>query len=180
MLYVVFRVALDAGRIGANHSRLLHICWQKCCHGLTCRPLETSGEVILSDLSSLLGYPAGSGAALLGGTLRLKYQTLPFARMKPNWKVPLLGRVANILAAGGNDIDHGGDEFAVGGCLLGKSCKTVRLTKKTPILGSSLRPILDGFMHDPGHVGDPGTGRRVARSCLGSNPGDRLDRAGIG
>ena len=93
------------GRIGANHSRLRHIGWQKCCHGLTCRPLETFGEGVLSEPLGLLGYPAGSGTALLGGTLRLKSQTLPFARRKPTWKIPLLGRRrgGNILAAGGNN-----------------------------------------------------------------------------
>ena len=32
------------GRIGANHGRLRHVGWEKCCHGLTCRPRETSGE----------------------------------------------------------------------------------------------------------------------------------------
>ena len=26
------------GRIGANHCRLRHIGWEKCCHGLTCSP----------------------------------------------------------------------------------------------------------------------------------------------
>ena len=45
------------GRIGANHCRLRHIGWQKCCHGLTCRPLETSGADVLNDLLGLLGYP---------------------------------------------------------------------------------------------------------------------------
>ena len=34
------------GRIGSDHSRLRHVGWQKCCHGLTCRPLEASGEVV--------------------------------------------------------------------------------------------------------------------------------------
>ena len=32
------------GRIGTNQSRFRHIGWQKCCRGLTCRPLETSAE----------------------------------------------------------------------------------------------------------------------------------------
>ena len=168
------------GRIGENHSRLRHVGWQKCCHGLSCRPLETSGEGVLSDLLSLLGYPGGSGAALLGGSLRLKYQTLPFARRKPTWKIPLNGGVANIIAAGGNNIDHEGDVFVVGGCFLGKSCKRVRLTKKTSMFGGSIRPIPGRILHDPVHDGDPGTERRVARRLLGSSPGDRLDRAGIG
>ena len=33
--------------------------------GLTCRLQESSGDGFLIDLSSLLGYPEGSGAALL-------------------------------------------------------------------------------------------------------------------
>ena len=96
------------GRIGTNHSRLRHIGWQKCCHGFTCRPLETSSEGALSDLLSLPGYPSGSGAAVLGGTLRLKYQTDPFTCKRPTWKVPLHGGVANILTDVGNKIGHGG------------------------------------------------------------------------
>ena len=92
------------GRIGTNHSRLRHIGWEKCCHGLTCRPLETSGEGFLGDLLSLIGYPSGSGAALLGGTLKLKYHTVPFACRKPTWKLPSGGGVTHILTTGGEDI----------------------------------------------------------------------------
>ena len=40
-----------------------HIGWEKSCHGLTCRPKESSGEGVLCDLSCLLGDPGGSGAA---------------------------------------------------------------------------------------------------------------------
>ena len=32
------------GRIGADHGRLRHIDWEKCYHGLTCRPRESSGN----------------------------------------------------------------------------------------------------------------------------------------
>ena len=71
------------GRIGANHGRLRHVGWEKCCHGLTCRPRESSGEGFLSDLLGLLGYPSGSGAALLDGSLKLRFNTFPFARRKP-------------------------------------------------------------------------------------------------
>ena len=56
------------GRIGANHGRLGHIGWETCCHWLACRPRESSGEGFLSDLLSFLGYPAGSGYALLDGS----------------------------------------------------------------------------------------------------------------
>ena len=92
------------GRIGANHIRLRHIGWGKCCHGLTCRPLESSGEGFLSDLLSLLGYPVGADAALLKSTLELEYHTFPFARRKPSWRVPTRGHVADILAAGGEEV----------------------------------------------------------------------------
>ena len=71
---------LIPGRIGANRGRLRHVGWEKCFHGLTCRPRESSGEGCLCDLLSLLGYPHGSGGALLDGTLKLRYHTLPFAR----------------------------------------------------------------------------------------------------
>ena len=53
--------------------------------------IETSGEGFLDDLLSLLGYPSGSGAALLGNTLRLKYQSFSFAYRKPTWRIPLHG-----------------------------------------------------------------------------------------
>ena len=58
--------------------RLRHVGWDKSCHGLTCSPVDSSGEGFLYDLISLLGYPNGSGAALLNGTVKLKYHTLAF------------------------------------------------------------------------------------------------------
>ena len=176
------------GRIGANHSRLRHIGWEKCCHGLTCRPFQTSGEGFLSDLLSLLGYPSGSGAALLNGTLKLRYHTMPFARRKLSWKVPGRGGVADILTAGGEEI----------GILWGVSSgrcpfpsqkwkKGSGLTKKTPcppvsvVQRGSVQPIPNVVFHDPGGDWEPGAGRRVARRIHGdSSLGDRLDRAGIG
>ena len=50
------------GSIGANHGRLRHIGWEKCCHGLTSRPRETSSVWFLDELLVLFGYPAASGA----------------------------------------------------------------------------------------------------------------------
>ena len=86
------------GRIGANHGRLRHVGWEKCCHGLTCGPLESSGEGFLSDFLGLLGYPSGSGQALLDGTLHLRYHSFPFARRKPTWRLPVEGKVFLVLA----------------------------------------------------------------------------------
>ena len=37
------------GGIGANHGRLRHIGWEKCCHGLTSRPRETSSVRFLDE-----------------------------------------------------------------------------------------------------------------------------------
>ena len=53
------------GDIGANHGRLRHIGWEKCIHGLTSRPRETSSVWFLDELLVLFGYPAASGADLL-------------------------------------------------------------------------------------------------------------------
>ena len=66
------------GRVGANDGRLRHIGWEKSCHGLTCRPRESSCDGFLSDLLDYLGFPGGSGAASLDETLELKYHTYPF------------------------------------------------------------------------------------------------------
>ena len=49
--------------IGANHSRLRHIHWEK--HGLTSRSRETSNVKFFDELLLLFGYPPGSGGALL-------------------------------------------------------------------------------------------------------------------
>ena len=53
--------------IGANHCRLRHLGWEKCGHGLTSRPRESSSGSFLNELLVLFGCPSGSAAALLGG-----------------------------------------------------------------------------------------------------------------
>ena len=175
------------GRIGANHGRLRHVGWEKCCHGLTCRPLESSGEGFLSDFLCLLGYPSGSGKLLLEGSLRLKYQSLPFANRKPTWRLPVEGKVPLVIADYGRSLVPLEapciQDFGEGG-FLRKSVKRVRLTKKTPghlVSKVSLRPIPDGEMRDPFWDGPPGHGRVVVRRLHGvSSPGSRLDKEGIG
>ena len=52
---------------GANHCRLRHISWEKCGHGLTSRPRETSDFGFLDSLLQVFSYPGGSGALLLAG-----------------------------------------------------------------------------------------------------------------
>ena len=41
-------------RIGTNHIRLRHLGWEKCGHGLTSRPKETSDPVFLDSLLEVL------------------------------------------------------------------------------------------------------------------------------
>ena len=74
--------------IGANHCRLRHIGWEKCGHGLTSRPRESSSDLFLSELLSLFRYPPGSGRALLNGTLPLRYCAARFAHSTPTWRLP--------------------------------------------------------------------------------------------
>ena len=54
-------------RIGANHCRIRHLGWEKCGHGLTFRPRETSDPVFLDFLLEVFGYPVKSGSLLLAG-----------------------------------------------------------------------------------------------------------------
>ena len=175
------------GRIGANHGRLRHVGWEKCCHGLTCRPRETSGECFLSDLLYLLGYPAGSGGALLDGSLKLRYHNFPFARKKPTWRLPDGGNVDGIIASFGVVAplgSLGGVLGSDGRSFVCQSFKRVRLTKKTPcpaVYRVSARPIPDVGFEDPLGDRSPGPGRAVSRRVhWGSSPGSRLDREGIG
>ena len=69
--------------IGANHCRLRHIVWEKCGHGLTSGPRESSSELFLNELLSLFRYPPKSGRALLTGTLPLRYCAARFACKTP-------------------------------------------------------------------------------------------------
>ena len=133
-----------------------------------CRPRESSGEGFLGDFLSLLGYSHGSGGALLDGTLKLKYHTLPFTRRKPTWRLPVEGNVSLVIAEFERSLVHP-DDPSVGGVrgrdFLNRRFKRVRLT----------------CLQDP--VGDfsPGHGRVVVRRVHGaSSPGSRLDNEGIG
>ena len=89
--------------IGANHSRLGHIGWDKSGHGLTSRPRETSNVKFLNELLFLFGYPPGSGVALLRGSLPLRYCTSGFAHKVPTWSLPAPGGVDLLVSLGHGD-----------------------------------------------------------------------------
>ena len=115
--------------IGANHCRLRHLGWERCCHGLTSRPRESASAPFLDQLLSLFHYPAGSSAALLDGTLPLRYCSFKFAAKIPFWVLPVPGHVSGLLTV------H--DQAAVGGVQVvgqwfGSRRKRFRLNRKTP------------------------------------------------
>ena len=53
----------------------------------------------LNELLSLFRYPSGSGRALLAGTLPLRYCAARFACKTPTWRLPVPGRVVDLVTA---------------------------------------------------------------------------------
>ena len=123
-------------RLGSHMSRLRHLGWNQCSHGLSSRPLESCHHQCLKAVCGVLGYPEGSALELLDGTLKLRHCTDLFSMRFTPWSLPRVGN-------GG-----GKRRFVTPGLLpetgvnLGKR---VRLTKKTrPGISSHDNP-------DPGH-----------------------------
>ena len=157
---------------------------EKCCHGLTCRPRESSGEGFLSDLLGLLGI-------LL--VLVLLYWTDPLSFVIIPSLLPAKSQLGGSFRVGRflvlllslTVLQLGVEGWVlVGGSFVSHSFKRVRLTMKTPcakVCRVSIRPIPDVGGHDPLGDGSPGLGRMVSRRVHGvSSPGSRLDREGIG
>ena len=84
--------------IGANHCRLRHIGWERCGHGLTSGPRESSSVDFLDKLLVLFGYLDRSAAALLAGDLPLRYCNTRFAWKLHSWRLPDRGRVRDLVA----------------------------------------------------------------------------------
>ena len=126
-------------RLGPHLSRLRHVGWNQCSHGLDSRPLESCHHQCLRAVCGLLGYPQGSASELLDGTLKLRYCTLPFTRRFPPWSLPRVGsQVVKRHLVRSDHLPVAGDDVG----------KRVRLTKKTrpgfsfhdnpdPVLGHS-------------------------------------------
>ena len=64
--------------LGSHMSRLRHLGWNQCSHGLTSRPLESCHHQCLKAVCHVLVYPKGSASELLDGTLKLRYCTTIF------------------------------------------------------------------------------------------------------
>ena len=115
--------------IGANHCRLRHDGWEKCGHGLTSRPRESSSELFLDELLGLFRYPPRSGRALLAGTLPLRYCAARFACRTPTWRLPVSGHVARLVAIYCEAAGGSGVRWVSGS---GPGRKRIRLNRKTP------------------------------------------------
>ena len=140
-------------------SRLRHLGWNQCSHGLSSRPLESCHHQCLQAICGVLGYPKGSALELLDGTLKLRHCTEVFTMRFLPWSLPRVG--------------HGGGkrQLVTTGHLPDASSamgKRVRLTRKT-------RPGVISHIPDPGQS-TPRRWKRL-RSPLLRRRGGRGGRA---
>ena len=77
--------------LGSHMSRLRHVGWNPCSHGLNSRPLESCHHQCLEALCGVSGYPKGSALELLDGTLKLRHCTDLFIKRFPPWSLPRVG-----------------------------------------------------------------------------------------
>ena len=108
--------------VGSHMSRLRHLEWNQCSHGLTFRPLESCHHQCLTAVCEVLGYPKGSALELLDGTLKLQHCIGLFTMRLPPWSLPRVGTSGEKrrFFVPGHPLDAGG-----------KVGKSVRLTRKT-------------------------------------------------
>ena len=171
--------------IGANHCRLRHIGWERCGHGLTSRPRETSDVRFLDELLCLFRYPSKSWRVLLNGTLPLRYCAARFACSTPTWRLPVSGFVDRMVASHSGAGGCGGEVARVHPGRGSGSSRKRRLNRKTPahLAGffSHSRPRVwkrlrqDGF---PGSSLPDHTRRRCDHAYGGSV--HQHDRIGVG
>ena len=69
--------------LGSRMSRLRHLGWNQCSHGLSSRPLESCHHQCLKAVCDVLGYIKGSALELLDGTLKLRHCTTLFTMRFP-------------------------------------------------------------------------------------------------
>ena len=146
--------------LGSHMSRLRHLGWNQCSHGLTSRPLESCHHQCLKAVCDVLGYPGVSALELLDGTLKLRHCTTLFTMRFLPWS---LHRVGN--GGGKRQFITPGLPTTEAGGNLGER---VRFTKKTrPGVSSHSNP-------DPGHptprrwkrLRPPSSGEEVRWACL--------------
>ena len=84
----------------AHYTRLLHVGWEQCGHGLSSRPRESCDLQFLTPLLNFFGYPDGAAAELFSGTLKLRYSCTPFSKKFPSWPVPDLSGHYPVVGSG--------------------------------------------------------------------------------
>ena len=77
--------------LGSHLSRLRHVGWNQCSHGLSSRPLESCHHHCLMAVCGVLVYPKGSALELLDGTLKLRHCTEVFTMRFHPWSLPRVG-----------------------------------------------------------------------------------------
>ena len=93
-------------QVGSHLSRLRHLGWNQCSHGLTSRPIESCHHLCFCAICGVLGYPRGSAAELLDGVLKLRCCTTPFSKRFPTLSLPLVGhgRIRSLDVATGHAV----------------------------------------------------------------------------
>ena len=167
-------------RLGTHLSRLRHVGWNQCSHGLDSRPLESCHHQCLKAVCGVLGYPKGSALDLLDGTLKLRYCTALFTKrfspppppLPPPWSLPKV--CSRVGERNFSTIDRLLDIDSIVG-------KRVRLTKKTrPVISSHVIP--DPV---PGHATPRRWKRLLPPSSVGEGgevgvPRNLFPRLGVG
>ena len=140
-------------------SRLRHVGWNQCSHGLTSRPKESCHHRCPKAVCTVPGSPRGSSLELLDGTLKLRRCADVFSMRFPPWSLPRVGN------GGGNRW------YVTPGLLLDEGSngvERVRRTRKTrPGVSSHVFP-------DPGHP----TPRRWKRLRSPSSEGEGSEVGG--
>ena len=131
--YLVVLVGFLPCNLGSHMSRLRHLGWNQCSHGLSSRPLESCHHQCLKAVCGVLGYPKGSALELLDGTLKLRHCTEVFTMRFPPWSLP------GVSYGGGKRHFVTTDHLPDAGSTVDKR---VRLTRKTRP-GVSLHSIPD-------------------------------------
>ena len=84
----------------AHNTRLMHVGWGQCGHGLSSRPRESCDFHILTPLLDFFGYPIGAATEIFSGTLKLRYSSTPFSKKFPSWPVPDLSGRYSVVGSG--------------------------------------------------------------------------------
>ena len=76
----------------AISTRLIHLGWEQCGHGLTSRSRKSCEMLVIQAILAFFDYPEGAALKLFSGTLKLRYSSTPFAWRLPTWPVQCQSR----------------------------------------------------------------------------------------